>query len=174
MSASAAGQRPLALTLIEAIAGRDKAEAVGRDIGVTQWNARHDSHAFQLTRPFALTAIGNTVALWNREQLGLEIEPGVDEVSLAIIADAWSRTYRSRAVTFSPTNGLKESRNGMRILPDRVSASWPAEHRLPAIGARPPASALTEVLDGITTRYGPRTADFVATQLEYPRPGAWQ
>jgi transcriptional regulator GlxA family with amidase domain len=58
---------PLALTLIEAIAGRDKAEAVGRELGVTQWDARHDSQAFQFTRPFALTAIGNTVALWNRE-----------------------------------------------------------------------------------------------------------
>ena len=30
---------PLALTSIETIAGRDKAEAVGRDIGVTQWDA---------------------------------------------------------------------------------------------------------------------------------------
>ena len=163
---------PMSLTLIEAIAGRDKAEAVGRDIGVTQWDARHDSQAFQFTRPFALTAIGNTVALWNREQLGLEIAPGVDEVSLALVADAWSRTYRSRAVTFSPANGPKESRNGIRILPDRVSASWPAEHRLPAIGARPPARALDDALQGITTRYGPRTADFVAMQLEYPSRGA--
>ena len=165
---------PLALTLIEAIAGRDKAEAVGRDLGLTQWDARHDSQAFQFTRPFALTAIGNTVALWNRERLGLEIASGVDEVSLALVADAWSRTYRSRAVTFSPTNGQKESRNGIRILPDQLSASWPAEHRLPAIGARPPAEALDDALRGITTRYGSRTADFVAIQLEYPRPGASQ
>ena len=59
---------PMSLTLIEAIAGRDKAEAVGRDLGVTQWDARHDSEAFQFTRPFALTAIGNTVAFWNRER----------------------------------------------------------------------------------------------------------
>ena len=51
---------PMSLTLIEAIAGRDKAEAVGRDIGLPNWDARHDSDAFQFTRPFALTAIGNT------------------------------------------------------------------------------------------------------------------
>jgi putative intracellular protease/amidase len=121
---------PLALTLIEAIAGRDKAEAVGRDIGVTRWNARHDSHAFQLTRPFALTAIGNTVALWNREQLGLEIEPGVDEVSLAIIARvvadlsvscgdvlAFERTERE------PQRHPHPPRSGVRKLACRASAS---------------------------------------------------
>jgi hypothetical protein len=28
---------------------------------------------------------------WNREQLGIELSPGVDEVSLALVADAWSR-----------------------------------------------------------------------------------
>jgi putative intracellular protease/amidase len=160
---------PASLTLIEAIAGRDKAEAVGRDIGVMQWDARHNSDAFQFTRPFALTAIGNTVAFWNREQLGLEIASGVDEVSLALVADAWSRTYRARAVTFSPMDGAKESRNGIHILPDEVSASWPADHLLAAIGHRKPAKVLDEALQGIADRYGTRTADFVAMQLEYPR-----
>ena len=95
---------PMSLTLIEAIAGRDKAKAVGREIGLTHWDARHDSGAFQFTRPFALTAVRNTVAFWNREQLGLELTSGVDEVSLALVADAWSRTYRSRALTFSRTD----------------------------------------------------------------------
>ena len=165
---------PMSLTLIEAIAGREKAEAVGRDIGLTHWDARHDSDAFQFTRPFALTAIGNTVAFWNREQLGIELTPGVDEVSLALVADAWSRTYRSRAVTFSRTDGAQQTRNGIRIVPDQVAASWPAEHLLPAIGDRQPARALDEALQGITARYGMRTADFVAMQLEYPRPSASQ
>src|SRR4030095_2207394 len=56
---------PMSLTLIEAIAGRDKAEAVGRELGLTDWDARHDSEAFKFTRRFALTAIGNTLAFWN-------------------------------------------------------------------------------------------------------------
>jgi putative intracellular protease/amidase len=165
---------PISLTLIEAIAGRDKAEAVGRDLGLTHWDARHEGDAFKFTRPFALTAVRNTVAFWNREQLGIELTPGVDEVSLALVADAWSRTYRSRAVTFSRTEGAQQTRNGMRILPDKVAASWPVEHLLPAIGDRPPARALDETLEAIGARYGIRTADFVAMQLEYPRPSASQ
>jgi putative intracellular protease/amidase len=160
---------PMALTLIEAIAGRDAAERVAHDVGLTQWDTRHASHAFQFTRPFALTAVGNALALWNREQLGLELEPGIDEVTLALVADAWSRTYRSRAVTWSRTEGATESRNGVRIRPDRVTATWPLEHLLPAIAGRKPASALDEALSEIANRYGMRTADFVAMQLEYPR-----
>jgi putative intracellular protease/amidase len=160
---------PMSLTLIGAIAGRDKAEAVGRDLGLTDWDVRHDSDAFKFTRPFALTAIGNTLAFWNHQQLGIELVPGVDEVSLALVADAWSRTYRSRAVTFAGTAGALETRNGIRILPDQVATSWPAEHLIQAIGDRPPALALDQALHGITARYGMRTADFVAMQLEYPR-----
>ncbi len=162
----------LSLTLLEAIAGRAKAEAIGREIGVPGWDARHDSRAFQFTRPFAMTAIGNTAAFWNREQLGLELTPGVDEVSLALVADAWSRTYRSRAVTFSHAEGPQQTRNGVDVLPDRVAASWPAESVIPAVGERQPASALDDALRNISARYGSPTADFVAMQLEYPRPAA--
>lgn len=161
---------PMSLTLIEAIAGRDKAQAVAEDLGLADWDARHDSRAFQLTRQFALTAIGNTLAFWNREKLGLELAPGVDEVSLALVADAWSRTYRSRAVTFAGDAGAVETRNGLRVLPDEVAAGWPEGQTLPEIAERP-ALALDEALRAIAARYGTRTAEFVATQLEYPWSG---
>ncbi|MDQ8755406.1 DJ-1/PfpI family protein [Sphingosinicella sp. LHD-64] len=157
---------PMMLTLIEAIAGRQRAEAVARDLSLAQWDARHDSSAFRFTRPFAMTAIGNRMAFWNRERLGLALTPGIDEVSLALVADAWSRTYRSRALTFA--SGPQTSRSGLRILPDEVATSWPAG-QLPAIGNEPPAQALNRTLGEIATRYGRRSADFVAMQLEYPR-----
>jgi putative intracellular protease/amidase len=159
---------PLSLSLIEAIAGRGKAEDVARQLGLAHWDARHDSSAFTFTRPFAMTATANTLAFWNHERLGIELTPGIDEVSLALVADAWSRTYRSRAVTFAPTAGVQKSRNGMRILPDEAATSWSAECLLPAVANRQPARALDEALQGIAIRYGTRTADFVAVQLEYP------
>lgn len=160
---------PMSLTLIEAIAGRDKAEAVGREIGLPEWDARHESDAFKFTRPFALTAIGNTAAFWAHEKLGIELKEGVDEVSLALVADAWSRTYRSRAVTFARAAGAVQSRNGIRLLPDAIAPDWPADRLLPEIGNRKPAEALDDVLRSITARYGARTTDFVAMQLEYPQ-----
>jgi transcriptional regulator GlxA family with amidase domain len=162
---------PMALTLIEAIAGTAKARAVANDLGVAQWDARHYSSAFTLTRPFALSVIGNTIAFWNHEQLGIPLTPGIDEVWLALVADAWSRTYRSRAVTFASTAGAQETRNGIRVLPDRIAKSWPVEDLIPAIGAQQPVGALDQALKGISNRYGTWTANLVAVQLEYRKPG---
>lgn len=163
---------PMSLTLIEAIAGRAKAEAVARGIGLADWDARHDSGAFRFNRPFALTVIGNTLAFWNREQLGLELTPGLDEVSLALAADAWSRTYRSRVVTFAARSGPVTTRSGVRVIPDRVAGDWPRARRLADIGGRVPAEVLDTTLDDIGARYGRPTAGVVAMQLEYSRPPA--
>jgi putative intracellular protease/amidase len=164
---------PMALTLVEAIAGREKADAIGGGIGVTDWDARHDSRAFRFTRPFAATAFANSLAFWKREEFGIALSGGVDEVSLALVADAWSRTYRSLAVTFAPTLAPQESRNGVQIIPDRIATSWPATTQLPAID-RQPARALDEALREIRARYGVPTTEFVAMQLEYPRQLAWR
>lgn len=158
---------PMMLTLIEAIGGRAKAEAVSRDLGLVHWDARHDSGAFRFTRPFALTAIGNTLAFFNHEQLGIKLTSGMDEVSLALVADAWSRTYRSGAVTFA--DGAIVSRDGIRILPDQIAATWPTERLAPNAADARPVQALDQTLRDISARYGARTTDFVAMQLEYPR-----
>lgn len=159
---------PISLTLIEAIAGRPRADMVARDLGLTRWDVRHDSDAFTLTRPFALTVLGNVLAFWKREKMGIELSPGIDEVSLALVADAWSRTYRSRALTFAARAGAVESRNGIRIIPDGSSSVGAFDHLLPAVEQKP-ADALDAALAAIEARYGPGTAHVVAMQLEYPR-----
>lgn len=158
---------PMALTLIEAIAGRTKADAVARDVGLDGWDARHASGEFRFSRPFAGTVLANVMAFWKRETFGIELRPGIDEVSLALVADAWSRTYRSRAVTFSASADPTGSRNGVRIRPDRVASEWPADTRLTTTD-RVPAHALDETLHAIASRYGPQTKKVVMMQLEYP------
>lgn len=163
---------PMMLTLVEAIAGRDKAEAVARDLGVAGWDARHTSAAFRFNRPFAMTVLGNVLAFWNREELGIRLEPGMDEVSLALVADAWSRTYRSNAMTYAASADAVESRNGVRIVPDSSGANWPRDRRVSTFPDRKPAAALDLALDAIAARHGERTTDVVAMQLEYPRPAA--
>lgn len=160
---------PMSLTLIEAIAGRAKAEEVARQLGLGAWDLRHDSAAFRFTRPFAMTVIGNTLAFWKHEQIGINISPGVDEVSLALIADMWSRTYRSRAMTFSTTAGPQRSRGGLLIVPDEVSTNRPLSPHVLTLNDAPPAIALDGTIDAIAARYGASTAKVVAMQLEYPR-----
>jgi hypothetical protein len=107
------------LTLIEAIAGRTRAEEVARDLGLERWDARHASATFAFTRPFATTVLLNSFAFWNREEFGIRLEPGMDEVSLALVADAWSRTYRSRSSTFAASSASVRSHFGIRIVPDQ-------------------------------------------------------
>jgi putative intracellular protease/amidase len=158
---------PMSLTLIEAIAGRDKAQDVARQLGLSGWDLQHDSAAFKFTRPFAMSVIGNTLAFWKRERVSIDVRPGVDEVSLALVADMWSRTYRSRATTFSATAGAVGTRSGLRIVPDETGATSPSEQQL-LLDDTPPAKTLDATLRSIADRYGARTAEMVAMQLEYP------
>ena len=158
---------PVTLTLIEAIAGRAKAEQVAVGLGLYAWDARHESDAFMFTRPFALTAMANKLTFWNHEQFGVELTAGVDEVSLALVGDAWSRTYRARAVTFAATADAVRTRSGLRIFPVEVATSWPAERLIPTFEDARPVKALDDALYGIEERYGTRTASMVAMQLEY-------
>jgi transcriptional regulator GlxA family with amidase domain len=160
---------PMMLTLIEAIAGREKAEDVAQDLGLAQWDARHDSSAFKFTRPFGATVLGNTLTFWNRDRLAIELRPGIDAVALALVADAWSRTYRSRAETFAASDRAVATREGLRIRPDHVAAAWPQDRLVPPIGKRTPADALNQTLAAIADRYGIKTAHVVAMQLEYPQ-----
>jgi putative intracellular protease/amidase len=159
---------PMMLTLIEAIGGRAKAEAVALELGVEYWDARHASGAFKFTRDFATGVLGNTLAFWNRDELGIALEQGMDEVSLALVADAWSRTYRSRAVTFGQMPEIVTA-GGIRILPDRNAAGWSDASVASSFRGQPPADALDQTLEAITARYGQTTTDIVAMQLEYPR-----
>jgi transcriptional regulator GlxA family with amidase domain len=158
---------PVSLMLIEAIAGTQKAQEVAQNLGITNWDAGHESQAFKFTRPFALTAIFNRIAIWNYEEIGVKLSAGVDEVSLALVADAWSRTYRSHALTFADLEGPIQTRNGMRVYPDRVSQSWPTDRMSPSLVDLRPKEALDQTLLAIRHRYGESTARFAAMQLEY-------
>ncbi|MCW5693331.1 MAG: DJ-1/PfpI family protein [Pseudolabrys sp.] len=160
---------PIALTLIEAIAGHSKAAAVAGDLGLEQWRGGHRSDAFKLTGSFVRTVIGNALTFWRRDRLGIEMKSGIDEVSLALVADAWSRTYRSHAVTYAAAAIPVATRSGLRIIPDRTMNASQHDLISVSIGDDRPAKVLDDTLATIGQRYGGRTADVVAMQLEYLR-----
>lgn len=161
---------PLSLVLIEAMAGREKAQEVAEDLGVRNWDARHDSSAFRFARPFAWTALRNRLAFWTHERLGMRLAPGADEVALALVADAWSRTYRSRMLMIGDASGAVRSRSGLSVHADRAAKDWDGiVWTMPA--GQTPTAALEQALRGISGRYGKATADFVAMQLEYSGQG---
>ena len=158
---------PISLTLIEAIAGRAKAEEVARGLGVREWDARHQSDAFTFTRPFATTAVANKLAFWDRIEISIALAPAMDEVTLALVADAWSRTYRSRAVTYSALPDAVKTRNGVFVHPERALSGAPPEPSLSWAADVPPAEAVDVVLTHILSTLGVPTAKMVSMQLEY-------
>jgi hypothetical protein len=89
---------------VEAIAGRLKAEQLARSLGVTNWDARHRSSAFQLTWEHQKTFLRNSLSFWRHETIGVPVSEGVDEIVLALTADAYSRAALS-VVTTIQTSG---------------------------------------------------------------------
>lgn len=158
---------PVSLALVEAIAGRERAAAVAREFGVDSWDARHESSAYRFHRGMKREAYGNRFALWNRETYGVAVAPGVDEVALAFTADAWARTFRTSAVAISDRGEPIQTRRGLTLLPDQAAGEKPVDAMVTPPPSAKAAATLPLALEGIAKRYGARTAEFVALQLEY-------
>ena len=160
---------PVSLALVEAIAGRDRATEVANELGARDWSAAHNSNDFALNYGYVLTAANNELSFWSHEKVGVPVSTGVDEIALALVADAYSRTYRSQAVSVSDSQAQILTRRGLHLLPDvAVRTSRVPDRVLPRFDSIPPVQALDWALDGIAEAYGEPTAAFVALQIEYP------
>jgi putative intracellular protease/amidase len=157
---------PVSVALIEAIAGSERARSVAAALHVTDWSATHDSTQFHLGSKL-FTALFNQFFHWS-EEVGINVAADVDEVSLALVADAYSRTYRSAAFTVATSSALT-TKHGLTLLPDRRPNDDRTADMLPPLDRLPAAEALDRTLDAISERYGDSTADLVALQIEYPR-----
>ncbi|MDX5434703.1 MAG: DJ-1/PfpI family protein [Halomonas sp.] len=154
---------PVSLALVEAAAGAAHADRLALDLGIEDFDVRHDSDAFGLSFAMLLTIARNALAFWNHERLELPVEDGIDEIALALSADAWSRTFRSRVVATHPDRRWVRSRRGLVI--EAVQDMDATETLQPVID--PSAAALDDTLVEIGERYGMPTASLVAMQLEY-------
>ncbi|MCY1366033.1 hypothetical protein D9M69_529100 [compost metagenome] len=107
---------PVSLALVEAIAGPARAASLAREIGLSDWSPRHDSQAFAFGAGGYLTAAGNYLAFWRHESLALPLQPGLDEATLALRADAWARSWRTSVLATG--SGPVRSLHGLPLLPD--------------------------------------------------------
>ncbi|WP_199268770.1 DJ-1/PfpI family protein [Cognatiluteimonas profundi] len=172
-SAGISAAMPTSLALVEAIAGHARAAAVAAGLGVADWSAQHDSDAFQPRlgvnlRGFAATNYTNH---WfhSMQHVGVPVTAGMDEIALAITADAYSRTGRSHAMALAASKDPVTTRHGLVLLPDRVLGDAAAlDVVLPALQPAPSAQAFDTVLASIAGRYGRNTAFGVALDFEYP------
>jgi hypothetical protein len=97
------------------------------------------------------------------------VAAGVDEIALAVTADAYSRTGRSHALSLAASGEPMATRHGLVLVPDRVvGGPDPVDTVLPGFEGTPSAQTFDTVLAAIATRYGRATAYGVALDFEYP------
>ena len=156
---------PLALALVEAIAGYEKASNLAASLHMSNFDAWHVSRNFKLRPQKVLQIAMNWGARWKHEKIAGAISSETDELALALEADAWSRTYRSQYQTYNEEQAVV-SAHGLQIfrdiVPERAKSMTAAPRTVQAGALR-----LPEVLDHIAVRYGHQTAALVALQLEY-------
>lgn len=171
-SAGISAAIPTSLALVEAIAGRARADAVAATIGAAHWSDRHDSARFSISAGMLATYARNK--LFNSiEALGIPLEAGVDELSLALATDALARTRRARAYlvgTDGAGDGAVRSRHGLDILPEPPATL--AGLRLRSMPLAELTSAHKAPLDSILLRieqmYGRSSAKLAADEMEHP------
>jgi hypothetical protein len=151
------------LALIEAIGGHDKAAAVAAEMGVDSWSPVHESDLFGLNASRMWGYVANKTAFWRHEDWVIDVHDDMDDIALALTADAWSRTGRV-SVSASAAGPVK-LRSGM------VLAAAPAEQKTPRVPISEelrPAQQLDRTLCEIGQRFGAGGQDRVMQELEYP------
>lgn len=171
-SAGISASVPTSLALVEAIAGRERAAEVARALAVSDWSSHHNSQIFALSYPRNLAALAATNVLNSKlrrqEVVGIPIAPGADEVAIALTADAYSRTGRSKASSVASSNLPVTTADGLRFLPDRVAGKGRAHDRMAPVLDAKPGKQLDAVLTAVTRDYGRLVAFSVALEMEYP------
>lgn len=154
---------PTMLALIESIGGQDKAQALATEIGVDSWTPAHDSSLFGLNFSRGLSFILNKLAFWRDEQMRVDVVDGMDDITLAFTADAWSRTGHITVQAAAP--GPVKLRSGITLLPDSAAEDAP---RLPLTPDLKPMEQLDRTLCEIGSRFGAARSEWVMMELEYP------
>lgn len=172
-SAGISAAIPTSLALVEAIGGSARAQALATQLGVANWSAAHDSDAFRITFGDRVAA-ATSYFLRPSDDVGIPVADGVDELALALSADAYTASLRARVHALAHSAAPVTTRNGLVLVPDAIAGAAgqgkAMDWLLPAFDTTPSAQVLDKALADITARYGAVAARFVVLETEYP----WQ
>jgi hypothetical protein len=155
---------PTMLALVEAIGGHEKAQSLAAELGVTSWTTAHDSTPFHLDAGRMWTYVLNKITFWRNERWSVDVRDGMDDISLALATDAWSRS--GRVTVKAAAAGPVTLRSGL------VLVAQPADDdtaRLPLSPSLKPVQQLDRTLCEIDERFGASRRDIAMLEMEYPR-----
>ena len=153
---------PAMLALVEAIGGRQRAQALAGELGVEAWTPAHDSSRFGLNASRAARYALARAAFWRHEDWRVDVHDGMDDIALAFAADAWSRTGHVRVQAAAP--------DAVKLRSGVVLAAQPLQDspRMPLDPSLKPVQQLERTLCEIDRRFGPARREWVMIELEYP------
>ena len=171
---------PASLKLVEKFAGAEKAQQMALTYGVDDYGPDHDSSLFKFGIREWWMLLKNVVR--RNADYDIVLEDGIDEFSLGFTLDLLSRTLRASVDTVGKTERVK-SAHGLTLIPSKLRASFDGDelvelplasgHGWKALPSRQatliienPASAIDTILSHIRAKFGSRTANLTATQLE--------
>lgn len=155
---------PAMLALVEAIGGREKAQRLASELGVSSWTPAHDSSRFGLNFVRGTHYLLNKAAFWRNQQWVVDVQDGMDDIALALAADAWSRTGHVR-IDAASSSGPVRLRSGLLLQAKPVEGNLP---RMPLAESLKPVPQLDRTLCEIGERYGVAQREWVMMELEYP------
>lgn len=158
---------PTMLALVEAMGGRTRAQGVAAELGVSSWGPEHDSASFRLDARRAWTYVLDKAVFWRVERRRAEVQDGMDDIALALAADAWSRVGRVR-VEAASASGPVRLKSGLVLVAQPSADGSP---RLPLSPGLKPVQQLNRTLCEIAERYGDARRDRVMLEMEYPGTG---
>lgn len=100
--------------------------------------------------------------------LSIEVEDGADDIALALVADAWSRSGRASVQAVS-ASGRVTLRSGLVLLAPSAASGAPLQAFSPGVK---PVRQLDSALCDIAQRYGSARRDWVMQEMEYAGPEA--
>ncbi|MEW5685399.1 MAG: DJ-1/PfpI family protein [Pseudomonadota bacterium] len=160
-TAGISASSPASLSLLRELAGDEAMRATAARLGLPAPDPRHNGEDFRLTFKGASRVVLNQAAFWNRQDVGVPLSPGFDELAFGTVLDGWSRTYRSEAWAAGPASAT--SRHGLTIYRHKT----PPE-RFDRMANLPAQRPMETLFGQIQAAYGPTTARFVALQFEHP------
>jgi putative intracellular protease/amidase len=157
---------PAMLAMIEALGGPEKARSVAEEVGLHSWTPEHQSALFQMNVRRAIAYVLNKLAFWRRRQWCVEVYDGMDDIVLALTANAWSRTGWIDVVATS-SERLVKLRSGIRL---STQPSIATDAQLPLTPSLKPVQQLNQTLGEIAERFGATRKEWVMLEMEYPDP----
>ncbi|MDT3680352.1 MAG: DJ-1/PfpI family protein [Burkholderiaceae bacterium] len=154
---------PATLALVEAIGGREKAQAIATELGVRSWTPQHDSSRFGIDVRRGWQYVMNRAAFWRDETRTIDVHDGVDDVALALAADAWSRTGHVKVKVASSSRPVT-MRSGLVLVPQALEDDGPRMTLASALG---PVRQLDRTLCEIEERFGESQREWVMLEMEY-------